>query len=376
MPYQINGNNINDTREDMIRDIFNKKSQDTLDYLYSISSLGSKSDSIANHFYGINHRQTPTLIPHNTDQNGYAFFIRPRLNLTTGNIMTVRKLNNLLDDNPLSVGRFVRNTLDPVLAKKVSKYPCPLVDPNNVFIPLLSNSLIQMDPPPSTTVGSYSSGTPGVFKEVFTMIDDSVIDYSTYNINCTFRNTQGNPFLALFYSWMLYASLQYLDEGPIPYPDDLMNNRINYSSRIYRLIMDPSKKIVQSIWACIYCYPVSIETGSIFGYDEQKPIKDDLRTLSIQFNCMGNIFNDFLLIEQFNTSVTLLNGLMGDDKRKSEMIKIPQEYLIVYNNLGYPRINPDTYELEWWITKDQYNKRIQVKNLQDQIKEQKKDIKL
>lgn len=340
--------------DEIVKKSTNKNIADALDDVFILSGLGSKTNAAGNYFYGLNHRQTPTLVPHNSDQNGYAFFTRPRLNLTESNIMTCRKLNNLLNSNPMSIGRIVRNTLDPVLAKNVKKYPCPFIDPNNVFIPLLSNGLITMDPPPSTTMGVYSSN-PGVYKEVFSMADDIVIDHSTYNINCTFRNTQGNPYLTLFYSWMLYTSLQYLDEGPIPYPDDMKNNRMNYTTRIYRIITDPSKRFVQHIWACLYAFPITIETGSIFSFDINKPIKDELKILSVQFQCVGSYFNDPLLINQFNTSVGLLNGLMKNERRQNMMVKIPHNLLKVYNNMGYPRINPDNMELEWWITKDQFN---------------------
>jgi len=351
-----NSNRESITVDDIVRQITNKDIPESLDDIYTMCTLGSRTNALGNHFFGLNHQQTPTLIPHNTDQNGYVFFTRPRLNLTTGNIINSRKLTNLLDNNSKSLARIVRNTLDPVLAKNVSKYPCPFVDPENVFIPFLTNSLLTMDSPPSTTMGVYTSGTPGVYKEVFSMADDIVIDHSAYNINCTFRNTQGNPFLLLFYSWMLYTSLQYLDEGPIPYYDDLNNNRMNYNTRIYRLVMDQSKRYVQHIWAPMYAFPTAIETGSIFSYDIiNKPLNMDMSTLSIQFQCVGNYFNDHLLIKQFNTSVCLLNRLMRDDSRNKSMILIPFSLRKIFNNMGYPRINPDNNELEWWITKDQYN---------------------
>lgn len=345
------------TYDDIARDAFGMSMSDYLDQVFQKSGLGYRQNAVGNHFYGFNHRHLPTVIPHNTDHNGYVFFTRPRLNLTASNIVTNRKLTTLLTDNPKSIGRIVRNYLDPVIAKQERKYPCPFVDPWNVFMPLLSNSLISMTPPPSTTVGTYTTGTAGAAKEVFSMIDDIVVDYSVYTTTATFRNLPGNPFLTLFYCWMLYASLQFLDEGPIPYPDDINNFRMNYTTRYYHLVMDASKRYVQAFQAPMYAFPISIESGSIFTYDINKPMNEAMKTLDIQFQCVANIWNDPILIEQFNTSVALMNPSMSDRNRKGVMVKVPYEALVVFNGIGYPRINPDTWELEWWVTKEQYQQR-------------------
>lgn len=354
--YDDNGTKI--TMDDIVRDIEGLNTSDTLDKLFLMSNLGTKTDAIGNQFYGLNHRQTASLIAHNTDQNGYVFFTRPTLNLTTANIAGVRKLIPLLNSDPKSLGRIVRCYLDPKLSRTQNPLQCPFVDPFNVFMPLLSNNLITMSPPPSTTLGVYTTGTPGVYKESWSLAADQVLDYSAYNISCSFRNLQGNPFLLLFYSWMLYTSLQFLDDGPIPYPEDMIEYRMNYNTRIYRLIMDPTKTYVQHIWAPTYAFPIGIESGSIFGYDLRgTSIKSEMRELEIQFQCVGNHFNDHLLVDQFNTSVSMMHPFMGDATRKEYMIKVSRSALQIFNYMGYPRINPDTYELEWYVTTEQYNQR-------------------
>ena len=40
------------------------------------------------------------------------------------------------------------------------------------------------------------------------------------------------------------------------------------------------------------------------------------------------------------------------------MQKIPREFLSVFNNRGYPRIDPFTFELEWYVRKADYDARI------------------
>lgn len=354
--FDENGTRI--TMKDIIEDIDGLNTTDTLDRLFLMNNLGTKSDTIGNQFYGINHRQTASLVAHNTDQNGYVFFTRPALNLSTANIAAIRKLHPLLNTEDKSLGRIIRCYLDPKLGRMQNPLRCPFVDPMNVFMPLLSNNLITMSPPPSTTLGTYTTGTPGVYKEVWSMAADQILDYSAYNISCSFRNLQGNPFLLLFYSWMLYTSLQFLDDGPIPYPEDMIEYRMNYNTRMYRLVMDHSKTYVQHIWAPTYAFPIGIESGSIFGYDLRgSSIKSEMRELEIQFQCVGNHFNDHLLVDQFNTSVGLLNGLMIDANRNKYMVKVSRSALQIFNYMGYPRINPDTYELEWYVTAEQYNAR-------------------
>ena len=47
---------------------------------------------------------------------------------------------------------------------------------------------------------------------------------------------------------------------------------------------------------------------------------------------------------------------MSDKYLNKEMNQIPYEALNAFNNKGYPRINPKTYELEWYINKSEYNR--------------------
>ena len=46
---------------------------------------------------------------------------------------------------------------------------------------------------------------------------------------------------------------------------------------------------------------------------------------------------------------------MTEKNRENNMVKVPPSLLTLFNNRGYPRINYNTYELEWWVSKDLYN---------------------
>jgi aspartyl-tRNA synthetase len=84
--------------------------------------------------------------------------------------------------------------------------------------------------------------------------------------------------------------------------------------------------------------------------------------IQIPFKCMGAIYDDDILIRAFNQVVGYFNSGMKVDRIHDvpgpSMIKIPFEYLDIFNNRGYPRINPKTRELEWYVNADYYAAKI------------------
>ena len=119
----------------------------------AVSKAGSSrrelTKAATNAFYGFNHRNIGVQVKPNSDSHGLTFFTRPRLNLSYDNIAGVRNFAPLLTGDPLTLPRAIRCILDPVSHKGVEKshirpIQCPMVDPQNPFIPLLSNLLISM----------------------------------------------------------------------------------------------------------------------------------------------------------------------------------------------------------------------------------------
>jgi len=80
----------------------------------------------------------------------------------------------------------------------------------------------------------------------------------------------------------------------------------------------------------------------------------DTANMDVQFQCNGSFFNDDLLFYQFNTTVQLANPSMQDKSREKEYIKLDPSETKLFNYYGYPRINPITSELEWWVRKEDY----------------------
>ena len=334
------------------------------------SGLGALSQSTANAFYGINHRGLGNPLPVNTDNHGLTFFTRPRMNLSYDNIAMDRKLTPLLTDDDKSLQRAIRVLLDPVGVSDVTairtrdglrsmshafrSVTSQLVDARSPFIAMLSNHLISLSGWPDPVV-AYFDSTPGPHREVWSMIDDAVNHFGAYDLTATFRNTAGDPITLLFNTWIRYASLVY--QGVLmPYPDSVIENEIDYNTRIYRLILDPTRQYVQKIAACGAAFPVSSAMGSAFDFSSDTPFVSDRATqITIPFHCNGAEYQDPILIREFNDIVFLFNPDMATNTRKAKMRQLAYKELKLFNYYGYPYIHPRSLELQWWVYKTDYD---------------------
>lgn len=344
------------------------------------SPNGGIANAIGNNFYGINHRQRPNTVPINKDHYGLTFFVRPQLNLTPDNIRNARIFTPLLTSNNTSIQMIVRCLLDPRL---MVGYPsigyalkCPFVDEHQAFIPILSNHLKSISGWPDIVLPTNTS-KEGAYQESHSMVDGTAVNYSAYDIEATFRNSKGDPIMLLFYIWSLYSTLVY--EGTlVPYPDFIVENEIDYNTRIYRLVLDPSKKKVQKIGATGISFPTSLPIGGFFDYSSDKPYNDNNSDITIRFKCLGAQYQDDILIFEFNKTVAVFNPSMNANKftryirnntnkdiyyLHDTMIQIPDTLLDVFNNRGYARINPENYDLEWWINKSDYISKLEALNI-------------
>lgn len=327
---------------------------ENIDNVFRATPGGALSTAIGDNFYGINHRQTPNAIQINKDYFGLAFFTRPRLNLSTENLRAVRQMTPLLTSNGDSIQRIIRCLLDKTLATRGIN--SQFVDNQQAFIPILTNSLLSMSGWPDVTLPTMTS-QDGVYKEAFSMADGVTANYSTYDIQASFRNMPGDPITSLFLNWIHYAS-NVFQGTMVPYPEFIVENEIDYMTRIYRLVLDSTKTYVKKIAACGAAFPQASPIGAAFNFSHDKPINDSNDQISIPFRCIGAMYQDDILIYEFNKTTEQFNSLLEDKSRESHYVKVPIDALAIFNNRGYPRINTKTYELEWWVSKDEYNYRL------------------
>lgn len=335
---------------------------DQIDYMSRGSGLGNLSEAMINTMMGHNHRGVGNPVPFNQDNQGMTFFTRPRLNLSYNNLSADRRLSGLGAGNGVKRGHLpgaIRQWLDPDLAHALyaSGDRSLLVDPYTPFIPLLGNNLISLSGWPDP-IAEYYNSDEGIAKETWGMIDGIDTIYNAFDLNATFRNISGDPISLMIYVWIIYASMVYQGRM-LPYPDSEMLREIDYQTRIYRLILDPTRTFVQKIAACGAAFPTSPALGQAFDFSADSPYEQSRASqISVPFRCFGAMYQDPILLREFNDVGEMFNPAMHPSYRNQYMIKIPRSELNTNNYVGYPRINVLTNELEWWDFREVYEKRL------------------
>jgi len=326
-----------------------------VDDVFKISPSGQSNMAIGDNFRGFNHRQAPSVIPINKDQYGLTFFTRPRMNLSDQNLRIMRKLSPLLSNREDSIQRIIRCWLDPV-GNKRGDFKSPYVDECMPFIPLLTNLLISLPGWPDQAM-PYSTSQAGVRQEQFALYDGTDEINRIVDLTANFRNVSGDPLTPLFDAWLTYGRGVYFNDI-MPHMDSILENEVDYDTRIYRLILDEKKHTVLRIGATGWGDPVSNPTGSVFNLETDQgdgQINPGLQQVSVHFVNTGVMYHDEILKWEFNQcSEQWFNPNMADGTRQRMFTKVPMEELPIFNYRGYPRINLETSELEWWVRNDEY----------------------
>lgn len=321
-----------------------------------LSGMGDLKRAHFNMLRGINFRGTGNPVVGNQDNTGITFFTKPRLCLTADNLGQDRKLNQLATIDPLTLQRAIRCTLDHV-GEVTRGVVTPLVDPRLPFIPLLTNNLLSLSGWPDPVV-QYWTSKAGNWKESMALIDDLYQVNEVFPLTANFSNTAGDPISLLIDTWCTYASYVY-NNILTPYPDMIALNEVDYQTRIYQFVMDPSRRFIQK-WAITGAsFPTATPMGSSFNFDATRPYNFSNQQLSIPFTCMCAQYNDPIVLEEFNDLGTDWCSPMGSitDNRStgnstgpSGWRQITIDEALNYNYMALPRINMYTNELQWWIT--------------------------
>lgn len=315
-------------------------------------SNGMATTTAANaaNLYGINHRKIPLATSRNTDHQGFTFFTRPDLRLTYDNLTQDRNMSLLLNDEAESIWRWVRATLSP--RGDGQEYPSPFVDRRNPFIPILTNNLSAISGWPETAVDPWTSEA-GAYNEQTSQADGFADDYSASNVTATFKNQVQDPINRLFHVWTRYSML--VHEGILdPYMENIVENIIDYNTRIYRITTDPTKRYIQHIAACGAAFPLNSNTASLFDFSDERPYNDENDKISIEFRIIGKLYDDPILFSEFNNLVLMYNPNMADNLRAKHYVRLSPSMLRIYNCLGLPHINLNNGRLDWYVTKAEY----------------------
>lgn len=338
-----------------------------LDHFFSATQyIGRPDKSISDNLFGINHRQIEGIIPENRDAHGLVFFTRPQLNLTVGNLRNDRKFYKLLTRTSESIHRYVRVMLDPRLPfdpyLPVDSF---LVDNQMPFIPILTNTIKTISGWPDVVLPTYTSKN-GLMKEQWSVADGTVEIFESFDLDATFRNTKDEPTSMLMQTWLKYMDNVFQGKM-VPYLDYITENTIDYNTRIYVFIMDETKRVVKKVAAVGAAFPLNAPFGRMFDYNKEIKYNDQNKDINIRFRCLGAMYNDDILLHEFNKTVGIFNPDIRNMIRTGQLgnlVKIPQYLIHLANNRGYPYINTATNELEWYIRRDSYT----YKNLMAAVK--------
>ena len=328
-----------------------RDSENSLSKLKRIGGLASVSAANSTNLYGINHRGIALATSKNVDHQGFTFFTRPDLRLSYDNLIQDRNLSLMLNDEDESIWRYVRATLAPRESKK--HYPSPFVDDNNPFIPILTNNVESISGWPENMVDPWTSDA-GAYNEQTSQADGFADDFSAGEISVTFKNQVQDPINRLFHVWTRYSML--VHEGVLdPFMYNIVHNVIDYNTRIYRIVTDPTKQFIQHIAACGAAFPLNSNLAAKFDYSRERPYSEENDMITIQFKIIGKLYDDPILFKEFNDLVMGYNPNMHDSLRAKHYKRLPNTMLRTFNCVGLPHINLNNGRLDWYVTNEEYN---------------------
>jgi hypothetical protein len=320
-------------------------SEAVMQSLARIQALGTTGSIFHDVLYGINRATQGNNVPSNTDMQGLTFFTRPSLNLTYDNVAVVRELTPLLSREPKTYQSAIRNLLDPDNVDKT-----PLIDDNLPFMALLSNSIVSCSGWPDLRANAYMTNE-GLAQESWMMNDKIISHNGRFDLTCNFQNMLGDPITLLFFTWLVYMGKVYTGIMT-PYPQALINNEIDYMTRIYRFVLDYSGTYIQKWVATGIAMPTGIDIGNSFNFSRDTPYNEAHQQIQISFAALGAMYNDPIVLDEFNKTVQQQNPDMLNPSVKYHRITSAERQLFNFN--GYPLIDLNTNELQWWVPEEQY----------------------
>lgn len=339
----------------------------TLDRILASTNAGSGKAAISNTLRGINADSKTTILDMDTD-NALVLFTRPMLNLINSNIRNIPKLYNLMHSKD-GLHRYIRMLLDPnlKLGKLGNSINSKLIDNENPFMPVFTNLLTSLSGWPDEVTGSYTS-KEGIRKEKYIFVDGASETNRDFTLDATFRNTRLEPVKEIVRNWYMYETL--VAEGKLqPYYGRMVNREIDYSTRIYVLVLNSTRRKVIKIAAIGGGYPLNNAIGKDFEYNRDNINRFNKET-TVRFLCVGAMYNDPYLIHAFNQTVaTTCSGIRKWIKggHLEGYVYLTQSELEIFNFYAIPIIDYDTLELKWIVKAETYDKI--MKEHKDELKQ-------
>lgn len=320
--------------------------------------------------------------PVNTLCSGYTFITRPRLNLTSPNIKQNSIMSTLISNNPQSISFVIRALLDSCMSTNFTltkvanssfqpftdettdfcakaQYNSYLFDAKNPFLVPLCNGLKSISGFPDLTLESET--TEGdFFGSDFSYVKGGDMMKRSGELNLSFTDVQGSVILTIFYYWCLYIALQ--AQGVLmAYPDDIYEQRLNYTVSIYRFVTDPTRKYIRWWAKATGCYPKSVPVGALFNANEHDAILSSAMNFSIPFTYGKIEVNEPGILMDFNTLMErYTHDEIKEPNKFTDFDRTPLSGNPGYNFIGLPyiitpdSINKEKYLRLAWMTNASY----------------------
>lgn len=329
--------------------------RESLDNLFRTTRLGSISKAIGDNLYGINHTRQPAYLEYTKRNMGFTFFTRPQLNFQEENIQNAGIYYPLLSRHPASMQRYVRCMLDPRLIYGYNGYriTCPHLDNQLPFIPPATNNLKIVTGWPEKVMPMFVADDND-FGVGYSMVDGISDLLNVYDLDATFRSHYGDPLLRTFSYLMQYQS-DVRSGILVPYPDTLAENRLDYTLGMYRFLFDRTGTYITDMVHVSKMIVQNDPTARLFDFNNEKVYTDQTEEFTIKFKVEGIYYNNPITVRNFNDLVTAFNPSMSNAERPNAMTKLTPDLANFFRNRGYPRIEPHTNELEWWIPNNLYS---------------------
>lgn len=362
----------------------------TIERVTRHSGYGAPYSSLYTIINGLNITGGKPNIPLNMDNHGHTFFTRPQLNLSYDNMISIRKMTAYADQRPDNMANAIRCMLQPagfIQPRKKNQnvnygvgdtkpndlvdIRSDIVDDANCFIPLLSNTLMNFSGLPDIAPDTYTS-KEGITKEQVTWFDDRPYQRNVFDITLNFVNCEGNVLTHLFQCWIWYGTMV-AEATLLPFPINVMTNRIDYNTKIYRILLDKTRRYVQGVAATI-AFPTAYPLGRNFDFNAEQKLNLDAKEVSVPFRCAGVEYDDYILIKEFNQLVARFNphmrahlkhaphGAKTPSHRKhmpipdpAKMVEITEGEKLLFNYQAYPFIS-ESNEFLWYTPVATYNK--------------------
>lgn len=342
--------------------------ENSIDGFLSNDSTGSFERALGNMFHGFNHSNVKPYLENDTGTKEKVYIVRPQLNMSATNLRNDRTLTNLITKESDNIQSYIRHTLDPRLMFSNSKYDQKntpsFMDSLNPFIVLLSNANRTVAGFPDRTLPRYLS-KPGVRGEQISAPDGVFKTYGVYELDMVFDKIKGNPVDKLLMVWSLYMGLSV--EGMVsPYMKEDIDRTTNFDSRIYRINLDTTDTFVTGIASMGKLFPIVDNIGKEFDRERDR-VRDKGTTTSFKFSASDPEYDDPILYKEFNETTAQFNPDIRNmlNGEAHSLFKLERGIKEKYNFTGYPIINLDTMELEYWISKysNTYTKIVKEFNL-------------